>query len=102
VAYLVDTSLLARLANRADVFYPVAVRAAVELHRRGETLHVAPQNLIEFRSVATRPVAANGLGLTVAEATFKGSIFEAAFNLLEETPSIYPAWKGDRRGVRCH
>jgi len=93
VAYLVDTSVLARLANSSDVSYPVAVRAVVELHRRGEALHVAPQNLIEFRSVATRPLAANGLGLSVAEATSKASIFESAFPLLEETPSIYPAWK---------
>jgi predicted nucleic acid-binding protein len=93
VAYLVDTSVLARLANTADVSYPVAVRAVVELHRRGELLHVAPQNLIEFRSVGTRPVAANGLGLSIAEATSKGSIFESAFSLLEETPRIYPAWK---------
>ena len=62
MAYLVDTSILVRLANRADAAYPVADRAVVELHRRGETLHLTPQNLIEFRNVATRPVAVNGLG----------------------------------------
>jgi hypothetical protein len=45
VAYLIDTSVLARLANSADVSYPVAIRAVFELHRRGEMLHVAPQNL---------------------------------------------------------
>ena len=93
VAYLVDTSVLARLANSADLSYPVAVRAVIELHRRGEVLHVAPQNLIEFRSVATRPVAANGLGLSILEVSSKLSIFESAFPLLEETPSIYPSWK---------
>ena len=93
MAYLIDTSVLARLANLADVFYPVAFRAVVELHRRGEVLRVAPQNMIEFRNVATRPIAANGLGLTAAEAAAKASIFEATFPLLEETPSIYPAWK---------
>jgi predicted nucleic acid-binding protein len=101
VSYLVDTSVLARLANKADLSYAVAVRAVVELHRRGEVLRVAPQNLIEFRSVATRPVAANGLGLSVAEAMSKSSIFEFAFPLLEESPSIYPAWKAlvDALGV---
>jgi predicted nucleic acid-binding protein len=93
VAYLVDTSILGRLANTADVLHPVAARAVFELHRRGETLHVAPQNLIEFRNVATRPVAVNGLGLSpdVAEAQAAG--FEAAFPLLAETPDIFPAWK---------
>lgn len=61
---LLDTNVLVRLANTADAAYLVAVRAVVELHRRGEVLHVTPQNLIEFRSVATRPGALNGLGLS--------------------------------------
>jgi hypothetical protein len=65
----------------------------MELHRRGETLHVSPQNLIEFRNAATRPTAVNGLGLTAAEAEAKASAFEATFPLLAETPDIYPAWK---------
>jgi hypothetical protein len=53
---LIDTSILDRLANTADVQYPVAVHAALELHRQGESLHVTPQNLVEFRNAATRPV----------------------------------------------
>jgi predicted nucleic acid-binding protein len=93
VAFLVDTSILVRLANRADAAYPVADRAVVELHRRGEVLHLTPQNLIEFRNVATRPAALNGLGLTAAAAESKAADFEALFPLLPETPDIYPAWK---------
>jgi predicted nucleic acid-binding protein len=93
VAYLIDTSVLARLANTADTFFPVATRAVVELHRRGEALHVTPQNLIEFRNAATRPIAVNGLGLAVPDAEAKAAVFEAAFPLLAETPAIYPAWK---------
>jgi predicted nucleic acid-binding protein len=93
VAYLIDTSILARLANTADTHYPIAVHAVMELHRQGETLHVTPQNLVEFRNAATRPVAQNGLGLTATEAMTRASIFEAAFPLLVETPDIYPAWK---------
>ena len=61
MAYLIDTSILARLANTGDTSYPVATHAVLELHRRGEVLHVALQNLVEFRNVATRPVALNGL-----------------------------------------
>jgi hypothetical protein len=64
MAYLIDTSVLARLANVDDLSYPAAFHAVTELHRRGEVLHIAPQNLVEFRSVATRPAAVNGLGLT--------------------------------------
>jgi predicted nucleic acid-binding protein len=93
VAFLVDTSILGRLANRADPAYPVADRAVTELHRRGELLHLTPQNLVEFRNVATRPTAANGLGLSPAEAEAKAVDFEALFPLLLETPDIYLAWK---------
>jgi predicted nucleic acid-binding protein len=90
---LLGTNVLARLANAADASHAVAARAVVELHRRGEVLHVSPQDLIEFRNVATRPQALNGLGLSVAEAEAKAGVFEATFPLLAETPDIYPAWK---------
>lgn len=89
--YLIDTNVLVRLANTADMFYATAARAVTELHRRGETLHVTPQNLIEFRSVATRPVAVNGLGFSPADAT--AAAFEASFPLLVDTSDVFPAWK---------
>jgi hypothetical protein len=57
VAYLIDTSILARLANTADIQYPVTVQSVMELHRLGEALHVTPQNLVEFRNAATRRVS---------------------------------------------
>lgn len=40
MAVLIDTSILARLANLADAFHPTAIRAVVELHRRGESLRL--------------------------------------------------------------
>lgn len=93
MAYLLDTSILARLANTADVSYPVATEAVLKLHRGGEVLHVSAQNLIEFRNVATRPVALNGLGLAPSEAEAKTAGFEAAFPLLADGPDIFPLWK---------
>jgi predicted nucleic acid-binding protein len=93
VAVLLDTSVLARLANATDRLYPIADRAVTELHGRGESLHITAQNLIEFLNVATRPTAINGLGLSIAEAEAKAAIFEATFPLLPETPDIFPAWK---------
>ena len=93
MAFLVDTSILLRLANSADRSYPVADRAVVELRVRGEMLHLTPRNLVEFRNVATRPAAVNGLGLTPAAAEAKATGLEALFPLLTETPDIYPAWK---------
>ncbi|HLJ56926.1 MAG TPA: type II toxin-antitoxin system VapC family toxin [Chthonomonadaceae bacterium] len=93
MAWLLDTSILGRLANTADNSYAAAAQAVLTLHRRGELLHTTPQNLIEFRNVATRPVAVNGLGLAAADAEAKARTFEASFPLLDETPEIYPAWK---------
>jgi predicted nucleic acid-binding protein len=91
--YLLDTSILGRLANASDVHHGDALRAVLELHRRGEVLHTTPQVLIEFRNVATRPIAVNGLGLSPADAESLAATFEATFPLLEETPDVYPAWK---------
>lgn len=101
MAILIDTSVLGRLANRADAGHPVAKAAIAELHRRGERLQVTAQNLIEFRNFATRPQAANGLGLTAPVAQGLAATFEASFPLLAETADIFPAWKAivDSLGV---
>ena len=93
MAQLVDTSVLIRLANSTDRQHAVGARAVMELHRRGELLQITPQVLIEFRNVATRPVAMNGLGLSTMDAELQVAAFEVRFPLLVETPDIYPAWK---------
>ena len=93
MSYLVETPLLLRLANPSDVQYPVADAAVARLQTRGETLHIAPQNLIEFRNGATRPVEANGLGLPLTVVEAQAEAFEQKFLLLPETHEIYPAWK---------
>jgi predicted nucleic acid-binding protein len=93
MAYLVDTSILARLANVADRLHGVAAQAVLDLHDRSEVLYLTPQNLVEFRNMATRPKAVNGLGMSAVDAEARAAIFEAAFPLLAETPDIFPAWK---------
>src|SRR5258707_80825 len=93
MAFLLDTSILVRLANATEVQHPVAARAVLELHRRGEVLHITPQVLIEFRNVATRPKSANGAGLSVMDAEAHTATFEGKFPLLAETTDIFAAWK---------
>lgn len=93
MAYLVDTTVLVRLANDADQQHDVTDRAVVQLHLRGETLHLTPQVLVEFYSVATRPANVNGLGYPIRAVEQKVSIYEALFPLLPETPAIHPAWR---------
>jgi hypothetical protein len=41
MAYLVDTNVLGRLANKSDAQHGVALHAAIELHRRSEILQVS-------------------------------------------------------------
>jgi predicted nucleic acid-binding protein len=93
MAHLLDTNVLGRLANAADPGHAIAAGAVSELHRHGEVLYLTPQILVEFRAVATRPVAANGLGLAAVDAEALTAVFESRFPLLPETPAIYPAWK---------
>jgi len=101
MAWLVDTSILARLANADDSAHQAAVDAVEALITRGEALRTSPQNLIEFRNCATRPVSSNGLGLSPEDAQVKGEEFASLFPILPETPEIYPAWKSlaDALGV---
>ena len=94
MAYLVDTNVLGRMANKSDAQHKVALHAAIELHRRGEILHLTPQVLIEFRNIATRPIAQNGLGLSALDTEALAAGFESAFPLVVETVDSYPAWKG--------
>ena len=93
MAYLIDTTILARLANATDARHTIAANAVLQLHRQDEVLHVTPQVLVEFRNVATRPVAVNGLGLSTVDTEAQAATFEARFPLLAETPDIYPAWR---------
>ena len=68
MAYLVDTNVLGRLANKTDAQHAVALHAVVELHRHSEILHLTAQVLIEFRNIATRPrMAPFGPGLVVVD-----------------------------------
>jgi hypothetical protein len=43
--------------------------------------------------VATRPVAQNGLGLSIPEATSELMRLKGMFPLLPDTPAIYPVWE---------
>ena len=93
MAYLIDTNILVRLANAADPRHTVAAHAVLELHRRGEKLHITPQVLIEFRNVATPPANGKWPGAIDDGRRDGGGDSRGDLPLLAETPAIYPAWK---------
>ena len=91
--YLLDTSILVRLANSTDAQHPLAASAVLKLHWQGEVLQITPQVLIEFRNVATRPKSANGAGLSIGDTETHAATFEAKFPLLPDAADIFIAWK---------
>jgi hypothetical protein len=56
-------------------------------------MFVAPQNLIEFWSVATRPRDANGLGMTLTQAATQIARIKRLFFVLSDRADIYPEWE---------
>jgi predicted nucleic acid-binding protein len=91
--YLADTNVLLRWASPADPQHALAVNSVKELRRRGELVHITPQNLIELWNVATRPASANGLGMSPVEAERLVESLELLFPLVPDSPDVYKEWR---------
>jgi len=104
LSILVDTPCLLRLTSPDDPRAADTQAALGRLTDAGETPRAAPQNFVEFRSVATRPLNVNGLnvnslGLTIAEVDSEPDGFGLLSPLLPED-GFYPVWRdGCRRAV---
>jgi len=93
MSYLVDSNVLLRLVYRRDAMHTDAQNAYTILREEDRALIIVPQNLIEFWAVATRPVSANGLGLTVEEAAHESSLLKELLTLKPDTPAIHTTWE---------
>ncbi len=90
---LVDSNLLLRFVQPKHPLNLVTVKALSKLRGQGAVIRACPQNFTEFWAVATRPVAANGLGFTPSEAERELARLEAIFPLLPDDPTIYQEWR---------
>src|SRR6266404_111139 len=90
---LVDTNILGRMAEPGHPHYQPALDATSILKRRGDVPCVVPQVLYEFWVTATRPKAANGLGLSVPEAAAELARIKVLFTFLSESAAIYSEWE---------
>lgn len=70
-----------------------ATKATTTLIRQGETVHIIPQNLYEFWSVATREIKYNGLGLSIPDTQAELARLKALFSFLPDSPAILPEWE---------
>jgi predicted nucleic acid-binding protein len=90
--YLIDTNVLLRSAASTSARNPAAAGAVAILLAQGDELFLAPQVLMEFWSVATRPVAVNGLGWSVDMVRGEVERLLDQFPLLPETPAVFDEW----------
>jgi len=97
--YLIDSNVLMYLANPASPFYAVCLSAATKLADPPNRLFIFPQNLIEFWVSATRPIAANGLGLSVPQVKHEIQRIKGLFTLVDENREIFREWE---RLVQMH
>ena len=93
MSYLVDTNVLLRSVQPHHPMHTDAVAATVKLKQSGESLYITPQNLIEFWTVATRPVSANGLGLSVVDAAKELKRLKRLFIFQRDNSAIYTRWE---------
>ena len=100
-AEFLDTSILVRLDEPNSPLHPAARTAVRRRQERGIPMYIAPQVLIEFWAVATRPAEDNGLEMTPAQAREKVREFKALFHLAPDIPEIFEEWERlvDRYGV---
>ena len=96
---LADTNVLLRLVQRSDPDHGLVRRALRTLHRQGERICFASQNLSEFWCVCTRPASANGFGLTIEETDRRARMIERLFTLLPDGLAVHHEW---RRLVVAH
>ena len=89
---LLDTNILARMAQPGHSHHQAALDATDALGLRGDVPCLVPQVLYEFWVVATRPLDVNGLGWTPDAAREEVTSLLAQFPLLEDTPAIFPHW----------
>src|SRR5690349_12650404 len=91
--YLVDTNLLVRLTSPSDPSRPLAANAITKLFADGHSLCICAQVLIEFRTVATRPVDINGLGMTSDESIREIHRQLDTFDWIDESPHVFATWR---------
>ena len=90
---LLDSNLLLRYARTTDPSYELVDSTINSLHDEGEVLCVVPQNFYEFWAAATRPLAANGLGLSVSDCVLEFTRIKKLYRFLPDQPTLFAEWE---------
>ena len=90
---LVDTNVLLRLLQPQHRPNAIAAAALGKLRKQKVDLCIAPQSLLEFWAVATRPIANNGLGISPLTVAGEVRALHFLFRLLEGKSGVASAWE---------
>ncbi|MEM9156860.1 MAG: type II toxin-antitoxin system VapC family toxin [Cyanobacteria bacterium P01_F01_bin.33] len=104
--YLADTNILLRSIHTGHPNQPVAVGAINTLLQHHRVCYTM-QNIAEFWTVCTRPMAKNGFGMTAQQVRREIDQIEETLFLLPDDPAVYPTWKDlvtryEVKGVKVH
>lgn len=91
--FLVDTNIVARIAQPTHRDHSRAAKSLAGLLADGHIGCLVPQVIYEFWVVATRPVASNGLGLDPVVASREIDQMLSICDLLQDERAIYPTWR---------
>lgn len=90
--YLLDTNVLLRRLEPNHPQCTIAHGAVAKLQSQGHEIHLVSQNFYELWVTLTRPVAVNGLGKSLAEATATLTQLAATFTVHDDTPAVRTHW----------
>jgi predicted nucleic acid-binding protein len=89
----IDTNIVPRSVDTSSQHYPMVEDALAKLRGRQETLCIAPRNVVEFWSVATRPPGENGLGMSSSRAATEVTALLGLFHLLPYRQEVLETWQ---------
>ncbi len=93
-SYLLDTIIVLRLIDREDPQHRLCRAAVDTLIERHVEVCLAPQVLVEFWVVATRPSGSqNGLGWDTDKTDVCVSQLRQLFRLRPECPELFDRWQ---------
>jgi predicted nucleic acid-binding protein len=99
---LLDSNILLRYAQPTDPNFTTVDNAVNVLDASGDVLSVVPQNVYKFWAAATRPIAANGLGLSIPECQVQVARIKRMFRFLPDQPTLYAEWEALVGTHACH
>jgi predicted nucleic acid-binding protein len=99
---LLDTNILARLAQPRHELHSLTVSAMEMLLQGDNEIRLVPQVIYEFWAIATRSVTDNGLGLSVEQVETEINQFKLVFPPLRDERGVLEPWQQLVTAHRVH